>query len=803
MQILITVDTTETVLSGKSRIFKTGRFAKDTRRKGGIDDFVSKVAEGFLRAGESEFFFGERRAKSFSATTTEGTHTLFFKTGAQIKGNDAINPTDFVFFGYEGEKNTKSDERFIAFMRNNPSFAVTVADSDETTDEDDFNKVYSVVGGGGAGFPLLSDEQTKIVTGEEGNILVQGVAGSGKTNVCVDKIIYCACREYGGRVLYTTYSRGLIVDTKNRVVAFRDAVRRLIDEFRDGKVVFVGTDYKKAVENKLGIFLSEDTVERIRDKLIRIVDFLDEKVDYFLPEDLYERITGKRADIVDERYFVSEYAENIKNYTLVGNLEKIKQLSLEVVFKEIFGLVYGSADGNPRLSREQYREKRRESFSATETDTIYTVAVDYGKHLEKNGKTDNNFICREMLSLPSLPKYSLVVADEVQDFTEINLVFLKAIAVKMFCVGDGLQMINPSFFSFAALKRIMFQKDVTAVKQLVNNYRNTKRIEEVADALSAVNEKIFGVHSFVLKGKSVEADIPTQTVFVRDENFAERVARENPDNLTFIVGSTKKKETVKKALPYHEVLTVSEIKGLERNAVVMIDVLSDNADEWAELKRRRVNRKTADENSVYRYYFNLFYVGVTRAGQYLYVAESNPPEQFEEFFKSEFDVATAKDAVKMLSEISSVMAVDDVEMKERIERFLAFGQYENARFAAQKIADGDERNLQLSRVDTYEKYVGKGDYTRAGIELWKAGLTHDARRQLVVANQKGLVALLDEGLAQGKKKFDADVVTLLPRISTDDRVRDAVKALLDEDLAELTKRQEDIEKLFIAKRGSK
>lgn len=797
MQISVFVDVTRTVLSGKSKIFKTERFVKETRTLGGIDNFLAKVAEGFICAKNPEFFFGKAgRVKSFVATTTDGAHKLFFKVGAQIKTNGMIADEDFVFFGYEGEAAARKDARFTEFIRKHPTFSVVVCDGDFNTDDNEFNKVYSVLGAGGVNFPLLSEDQLKIVTNEEGNMLVQGVAGSGKTNVCIDKIIYCACREYGGRVLYTTYSRGLIIDTKNKVTAFRDAVSRLISEFRDGKTEFGDDDYKKAVENKLGIWLSEETPERITDKLTRIVAFLDNNVDYCLLEDIYKQVTGKKANIADEGYFVSEYAENIKNYSLAGNLEKIKQLSLEVVFKEIFGLIYGSADGNPCLSFEQYRDSRKESFTVSEIETIYAVAADYGRYLEKNGKTDNNFICREMMQLKNLPVYSLAVIDEVQDFTEINLVFLKVISVKMFCVGDGLQMINPSFFSFASLKRIMFKKDVTAVTQLVNNYRNTKRIEEVVEALNDVNVKTFGVHSFVLKGKSVEADIPTQTVFVKGDDFAARVAKENFDNLTFIVSNAKKKEEVKKILPRQEVLTVSEIKGLERNAVVLTDILSDNADKWDTLKRRQVNRKTADENSVYRYYFNLFYVGATRARQYLYVAESNPPSQFEDFFRKEFETLSSAEAVDRLSEISTRLAVDDIEMKERVNQFLGLGQYDNARFAAKKIADGYERDEQTRRVDVYEKFVKTGNYTQAGLELWKIGLTEDARRQFVAANRSGLIELLDEGVKTGKEKFDIDILSVLPLVTADEGVREAIDGLLNDDLAQLNKNENDIEKLF-------
>ena len=47
--------------------------------------------------------------------------------------------------------------------------------------------------------------------------LFAGHYGSGKTNICIDKIIFTACRNYSGKTLYTTFSRGLLIDTKLKV----------------------------------------------------------------------------------------------------------------------------------------------------------------------------------------------------------------------------------------------------------------------------------------------------------------------------------------------------------------------------------------------------------------------------------------------------------------------------------------------------------------------------------------------------------------------------------------------------------
>ena len=127
---------------------------------------------------------------------------------------------------------------------------------------------------------------------------------------------------------------------------------------------------------------------------------------------------------------------------------------------------------------------------------------------------------------------------------------------------------------------------------------------------------------------------------------------------------------------------------------------------------------------------------------------------------------------------------------------MGLGQYDNARFAAKKIADGYERDEQTRRVDVYEKFVKTGNYTQAGLELWKIGLTEDARRQFVAANRSGLIELLDEGVKAGKEKFDIDILSVLPLVTADEGVREAIDGLLNDDLAQLNKNENDIEKLF-------
>ena len=125
-------------------------------------------------------------------------------------------------------------------------------------------------------------------------------------------------------------------------------------------------------------------------------------------------------------------------------------------------------------------------------------------------------------------------------------------------------MINPSYFNFGYLKRIMYG-DVTGVSQLRHNYRSTERIEKIAEKLGEMNMQRFGTHSFVLKGESVASPLPSAAVLVKDKNFVYSLGEKRFENVTVVVSSQKKKEDLRKVLGKTEILTVAEAKGLERN----------------------------------------------------------------------------------------------------------------------------------------------------------------------------------------------------------------------------------------------
>lgn len=775
----ITADTKRIALSSSRKVYKTEGFISLTRRIVAIDAFISRVGESL---------FAENAALTcgcYTAQTEDSLYTLYFRL---TESDGRLSDGDIVFYKFLSANSAEggTDRRLSEYISAGDGITLVLRETGVTVSEDDLTRLYLVSASDGmVNFPYLNQTQRKIVETEDANMLVQGIAGSGKTNVCVEKIVYCACRNYRGSVLYTTFSRGLLTETRGRVELFTNNIDGLISAYESGNVVFLDADHKKAVENKLGILFSVDEDGEIFSSLKRISKYLREKVDYLLIEDLYaEKFNKKRVS--NESVFLNEYLGSGKNYRLSGALESVKHIAPEIIYKEIYGMIFGTYELDaPRemMSREEYGKARSDSFTRRECDVIYSVAVDYADFLKKRGYNDNNIMSRELLNVISAPEYSVGVIDEVQDFTQVNLCLMKTLCRKLFCVGDALQMINPSYFNFGYLKRIMYG-DVTGVSELRHNYRSTEKIENIAAKLGEMNIRQFGTHSFVLKSESVASPLPSAAVLVRDKNFAYSLGDKRFENVTVIVGSRKKKEQLKKVLGKTEILTVAEAKGLERNTVILVDVLSDNADKWRQLNNTTVNRKTADENSVFRFYFNLFYVGISRARQYLFVTESDYPKSFDSLFKTCFETKDRNAALDFLTEIAGKIEIDDDEFIERIEKFCSLEQYENARSTADRLSSDELREKQLVFITVHEKYLRYGKLRDAGIEYWRRGMDAEARETFRRSGDEALFPLMD-ACSQGGGILDPEIVRFYTLVEDNEVAKRIILDTLNRDSSEI------------------
>ena len=355
----VTADTKKIALSSIRMVYKTEGFISLTRKIIAIDAFISRLAESIFREDIT------LSSNCFTAQTEDGLYTLFFR---QNSGDKRLGDEDIVFYKFLCANTAEGgiDRRLSEYMSSRDKITFVLKETADALTGEDLTRLYLVSGSDGiVNFPYLNETQRKIVETEDANMLVQGIAGSGKTNVCVEKIVYCACRNYRGAVLYTTFSRGLLSETRERVELFSKNIDVFISAYESGRVVFLDKNHKKAVENKLGILFSVDEDGEIISALKRVSIFLKEKVEYRLIEDIYAQYFQTKR-VAGESVFLKEYLGGGKNYRLSGAIEKIKHIAPEIIYKEIYGMIFGKYElDSPRdsMGREEYAEARVDSFT--------------------------------------------------------------------------------------------------------------------------------------------------------------------------------------------------------------------------------------------------------------------------------------------------------------------------------------------------------------------------------------------------------------------------------------------------------
>lgn len=773
------VNTGKTYLSSEMKIFKTERFLFQTKKIYNINFFCLKIAENIeYKLAEIKKHFSE---DVFKVSTT-GEEFVFY-----IKIQEDGSGTSIIFVGASEFENLRTnDQRVFYFLRNSKIFAVSVSPAKYEFSLEDLNKLYLISSSEYVNFPLLNEKQSSLIEIEKENVLLQGVAGSGKTNICYGKIIWTACRNYSGKILYTTFSRGLLIDTKNKLEFYKNSIKSLVEDYKAGRIVFLDKDHKKAIENRLGLYIVADTEINVINKLEKIISFLENNVEYKLISDLYFDYFGETPNLSTEETFTKEFLSKGISHQLKARLEKMKEISYAVVYKEIYGMIFGNFQENEeKLSLEEYKTKRKDSFKSDECDVIYSVALEYEKFQKTQNLLDNNSISRKILQFGgSFNKYSIIIADEVQDFTQVNLNLFKTLSIKMFCVGDALQMINPSYFSFAYLKKLMYNEDVTNVVELKANYRNNKRIVEILKELSNINKSLFGTHSFVSECESVDDTDSSTVVYTAGHQFLNKLEGKKFGDFTFLVSSEQEKQLLKQKFKKQEILTISEIKGLERETVVLVDLLSSNTEKWKALERTTINHKGADENSVYRYYFNLFYVGLSRGKHNIFVIEKETLNIFQKFFEENFDELDAEKTMECFSAVVSKNEIDHEEILERIDEFIRVGNFENAKFYAHKLG-GYEETQQIEKIDIYKNFVYNGKNRQAGIKFWKAGLPLEAKKQFELSGDTKLIEFIDSLETKNQTNLDGEIVRFWNDFEDNPDARELIIETLQAELVEI------------------
>ena len=595
----------------------------------------------------------------------------------------------------------------------------------------------------------LNDEQFELISRDIKPLFLFGSAGSGKTTISINKAYSLSCNQL--KIGYFTYSDNLVDEAKKIFkniyksdTPYNNSINSEYMDFncfnnyimkKSQKTSIVTYEqFKKWINNILSKNISNrkvklqprDIFREIRGIIkgiipidwipieIEIVELSHEFVEY-LVANKYASVKGSK--ILIKNNCLADLNTEISNNIKLYKNQFIKDLNL------IYYVIDEYVINNKIIDEQLYLKlpKRYSIFTYEEKVIIYDIAKRYQQWLESSNKFDENDITRIALSKLRIEekfKFDYIICDEIQDLTELQIYFLlKSVNDKdniLFC-GDFNQTINPTFFDTGRIEAIYkIYNGMSNFKENIikTNYRSSKSIVEFANKITNLKISTLGEN--------------------KKNDYFEKSAREALGNIRLIKNCISKEEllSILKKRAYVDIIvaddeekynlishskenklvfTVSDYKGLENEYIIGYNIISKFKEKWDEILYKNTER---NDNEL-RYYFNLFYVLVTRSRDNVLLIEENINEELIKYFEEEIEIVNDFDYKKL--DLDRISTKDEHYKKAlRLEKNK---QYIEA-IESYKNADLNENELkrEIGRCEALQKIL-EGDYKQAAEEL--------------------------------------------------------------------------------------
>lgn len=365
---------------------------------------------------------------------------------------------------------------------------------------------------------------------------------------------------------------------------------------------------------------------------------------------------------------------------------------------------------------------------------VYDICEKYDNYLISESLYDENDLIRMMVANEANfnISYDFIVVDEVQDYTELQLYYIHSICHEenkntLIFAGDIHQIINPTVFNHERLKQLFLDKNSNSkliVRNLHSNFRCQQGIVNAANALSELRRHIIGrkSHEFEQTEEAVEP-IVNSTPFrlaYSEENIKDmlnevmkypRIAvlvssERTKQKLINIIGPDKYKD-------YNAdfIFTLSEIKGMEYQYIVCIDLFEDFLSSWNEIVANDLCKK---QETRFRLYFNMIYVALTRAQYHVCFMDKHIiPEvddyiglnQFKEFAPSNMYFDTLGDSLWDWYEMAEELRANG-EYERALQYYQKSGEFASADDIVQCNIGSAERNKDFDSLIKYYLLLG-------------------------------------------------------------------------------------------------
>lgn len=475
----------------------------------------------------------------------------------------------------------------------------------------------------------IQREQNEIIRNDSDNyLIVQGIAGSGKTSVAMHRIAYLLYRNIN------LNSNNILIFSPSDV--FSDYISNVLPELGEENVLkstfneFSSSFLKpfKSIES-----FSEFLEKAYNDETVDISKLLYKMSSRYYDEiqnfmDNYEKRILFRCGInYNQRMVTSSRLQELfsKRYNKLSILERI-ELIAENVCSDL---------GIPKKKYFNTIKKKICEIANVELDYIAL----YNKFIDNIFKDDNEKIIPKSkvkfeditgllyiyFRINGFPNYShirQVVIDEAQDYTPFQMLLLRNIfkRASFTILGDVNQTINP-FYHYESLEDLCNIFENSRYLELTKTYRSSEEIVEYTN-------KIIGVNNTCAIRRSTSTPITIKTVepeslFETIQNDVEDMKKIGLSKIAIITKNVKQAKSIFKMYNSEQQesiqLIVSSEDAVKKPTVIIPSYLSKGLEFDAVISYNDIENEYTENEK------NLYYVVCTRAQHKLSIY--NEPEK--------------------------------------------------------------------------------------------------------------------------------------------------------------------------------
>lgn len=456
----------------------------------------------------------------------------------------------------------------------------------------------------------IQEEQNKVIRNtEDKNLIVEGIAGSGKTSVALHRIAFLLYR------IPNLNSNNVVVFTPNKVfseyisnvlpelgedntysMTFYDLLCQNINEYKniENFTDFISRYYKKEVCN-YDLVKYKQSDEIINDLDNYVKDIIDNihftkklEFDKFIEVEIDElnQMLKYKYDNFPLFERIKEIAGRIANNNYEGNLKNARAiekalkeiLSINLDLKEIYNNFF-----NSRYSK--YKDKINGNYLYYEDACLFL----YLKSLLVGFNT--NHVIKE------------VVIDEAQDYNKLQYLIIKRTfkTASYTILGDTNQTINP-YYKYTSLEELTNIFESSKYITLTKTYRSTDKIIDYTN-------KILGLNHVTAIRNNKASDIifrdnPTKEEFVNDIDKLKEISK----SIAIITKDDTEAEYVYNLIKdEEEVSLVDGFSHIKRDLVIMPSYVAKGLEFDSVISYNSIDNRYEEKDKY------LYYVTCTRA----------------------------------------------------------------------------------------------------------------------------------------------------------------------------------------------